>query len=202
MGGYGSGRRSSKAKLEDGLRLDLNRLLRCGQLRKHSWTSGTLTWSYVGCGEVIATVGYESDLSASDYQWLRLYYTITRYDEKTKMDYKIRLAKTRTNFGGERLWFICPLTGKRSSVLYSVSGSDYFASRSAYNALYRSQCKSPQDRAIDRMWKLKNRLGGEEFWLKPKGMHETTYQRKLQEIFDAEELCDYYLALMMSKYLK
>lgn len=201
MGGFGSGRQSSRSKLEDGLRLDLNKLLRKGQIRKHSWSRGTLTWSYVYSGEDAASIIYESSLINPQDQWLRLSYTLSRHGDKIPMDYKIRIISTNTNFGGSRLWFECPRTRKRATVLYCVYGCDYFYSRHAFRALYRSQSKSPYDRAIDKMWKLKNRMGGEVFWQKPRGMHERTFQRKLEEILDAEEICDAYLGQFLMQKL-
>lgn len=44
-------------------------------------------------------------------------------------------------------------------------------------------------RAIDKKWKLHDKLGGNKYYIKPKGMHQKTYDRLLQEYLDQEELC-------------
>lgn len=205
MGGWGSGRYgyTTTAKLDEGLRLDINKLKREGQVALHVWASGSLLWTRVSSGEQVASIGYEVNTTNPEDMWMRVHYTHTPYhsDEPEKMDYKIRLTTTQPNYGGKRLWFICPITGKRTSVLYSPSGSKWFASRYAYKLKYGSQSKGAQDRAIDRMWKLKNKLGGEEFYRRPKGMHKQTFERKLEEIWEAEEVADGYLAHYLLKFV-
>jgi hypothetical protein len=196
MGGYGSGRCSTTAKIDAGLKLNINKLKNDGMLELNSWRSGRLKWSNVCTDEETASIGYETNTLNPNDMWIRVHYTHTSYwdDEPDKMDYKIKLETTQPNYGGKRLWFICPLTQKRAAVLFSPSGSKWFASRHAFNLKYQSQSRSAHDRAIDRMWKLKNKLGGEEYWHKPKGMHWKTYERMVEEIDDAEDLCDGYLA--------
>lgn len=145
-------------------------------------------------GKEIGSIGYEINTLDADNMWVRLHYTHTPYGgEPAKMDYKIKLQATQPNYGGKRLWFTCPLTNKRTGVLYSTAGSKWFASRHAYSLKYASQSRGAHDRAIDRMWKLKNRLGGEYYWIKPKGMHQKTYERKLNDLFEAEQVCEKYL---------
>jgi hypothetical protein len=106
------------------------------------------------------------------------------------MDYKIRLTFTTPHYGGNRLWFLCPLTGKRTSILYSPPGSKWFASRYAYNLKYKSQSEGPFGRAADRKFRLQRKIGGDHYYKKPKGMHRKTYDRLLQEYFQAGEASD------------
>ena len=203
MGGYGSGRNGfcTTAKVDEGLKIDINKLKRDGMLNLNSCRSGGIKWTRLSTGEKTASIGYETNTLDPENMWMRVNYTHTSYydDETNEMDYKIGLETTQPNYGGKRLWFICPLTYKRAGVLFSPSGSKWFASRHAYNLKYQSQSRSPHDRAIDRMWKLKNKLGGNEYWRKPKGMHWKTFQRMVEEIHDAEEVCDAYLAQLVMK---
>ncbi len=203
MGGYGSGRNgfSTTAKVDEGLKLDINKLKRDGMLALNSWQSGSLAWTRVGTGEETGSIGYETNTLDKNDMWMRVHYTHTSHynDEPNKMDYKIKLETTQPNYGGKRLWFICPLTHERAGVLFSPPGSKWFASRHAYNLKYQSQSRSAHDRAIDRMWKLKNRLGGDEYLRKQKGMHWKTFERMVEEIHDAEEMCDAYLAQFVMK---
>jgi hypothetical protein len=46
MGGYGSGNRGGRPTIEDGLVLDLNKLIRDGLFRPGTWT-GSIIWSEV-----------------------------------------------------------------------------------------------------------------------------------------------------------
>jgi hypothetical protein len=76
--------------------------------------------------------------------YIRVYYTTTYPDgRKEYSDYKIKLAKTRCNFGGFRYWFVCPLVkdgkycGRRVAVLYLVG--KYFGCRHCYNLTYASR---------------------------------------------------------------
>jgi len=204
MGGYGSGRNgfSTTTKVDEGLKLDINKLKRDGLIYLNSWRSGSLTWTRVGTGEETGSIGYEVNTMDPNDMWMRVHYTHKTYwdDEPNKMDYKIRLETTQPNYGGKRLWFICPITQERAGVLFSPPGSKWFASRHAYNLKYQSQSRSAHDRAIDRMWKLKRRLNDEgDYWLKPKGMHWRTFHRLCDEIDEAEEICDGYLAQFVMK---
>lgn len=197
MGGLGSGRPESTAKIDAGKKLKLDHLLKQGSIIRGAHVHGILKWTnnYSGA-DAGSSIGYEANLSNPSDMWIRLHYTRTNHlGEKDDMDYKIRLSATPMHFGGERLWFICPHTGQRAGVLYSPPGSKYFTSRYAFKRLkYRSQSKSPYDRALTRRGRLQNNLGGEKYWIKPKGMHQKTYERKLDEFFKAEQVCDGYLA--------
>lgn len=203
MGGYGSGRNgfSTTTKLDEGLRLDINKLKRDGMLSFNSWRSGRLIWTRVSTGEEIGSIGYETNILNPDDMWMRIHYTHTPYGaDPIKMDYKIKLTTTQPNFGGKRLWFVCPLMGKKTTVLYSPSGSKWFASRYAYNLQYSSQSKSEHDRAIDKMWRAKDKLGKDGLYMRPKGMHESKYERILNEIDEAEAVCDNYLYQFIERF--
>ena len=68
MGGFGSGRYGGRPTVDGGLTLDLYKLIRDGLLRP---SSGTLTWTYVGSGERVASVPYH--LTMGDQRgWMRL----------------------------------------------------------------------------------------------------------------------------------
>jgi hypothetical protein len=80
---------------------------------------GTLTWSYVGSGERIAEMSYETRLDGDDGGdgEIRLRYTSTRGDsEQRQMDYRIHIFSTPQPFGG--WWFLCPRTGATVTKLY------------------------------------------------------------------------------------
>ena len=203
MGGFGSGRYGhiTTTKVDEGLKLDINKLKRDGLIGLNSSRSGTLTWTRVGTGEETGSIGYEVNTLDLNDMWMRVHYTHKSYwdDEPNIMDYKIKLETTQPNYGGKRLWFTCPLTHERVGVLYSPPGSKWFASRHAYNLKYQSQSRSAHDRAIDKMWKLKDRLGGHEYWRKPKGMHWSTYERQMKKVRQAEDVCNGHLIEVSEK---
>lgn len=200
MGGPGSGswyRWSSKPVVEDGLRLDLSRLIRQGNVVPGKWVGGTLIWSNVDTGEMTASIGYEANLTNQYGAWMRLHY---RHDDKPE-DYRVQLTTSVPNYGGKRWWFVCPSKGTRTAKLYLPNGGDWFASRQAYGLVYRSQREASFDRMIDRAHNLRRKLGGvagslQPFPKKPKGMHWRTYNRTLDEI---EFLEDTSMAMALQK---
>ena len=189
MGGSGSGRHwgCGRATVEDGLTLDINKLIRDGNIRPGGWCSGTLRWTHVASGEEVGSIGYEADLMAQDQSWVRLHYRVN--DEP--QDYRVTLETTRPNYGGRRWWFRCPATGWRVAKLHLPSGGQIFASRRAYGLAYQSQRERAYDRALTRTQNIRTRLGGspslaEPFPEKPKGMWWRTYCRLRGEAQEAE----------------
>lgn len=186
MGGPGSGnwfRWSTRPVVEDGLKLDMCRLIRGGNIIPGKWVSGSLIWSNVDTDERSASIGYEANMVDPEFAWIRLHY---KRDDKPE-DYKVRLTTTRPNYGGRRWWFVCPARGIRTAKLYLANGGNWFASRQAYGMAYRSQNECIEDRMATRAHSLRRKLGGpagfdEPFPEKPKGMHWKTYNRICDEI--------------------
>lgn len=94
----------------------------------------------------------------------------------------VNLVSTRCHFGGERTWFVCPLSacGRRTAKLYL--GLNHFGCRRCYNLSYISQSASARDRALMQAAKIRRRLGGQEaiafeFPDKPPRMRWRTYER-------------------------
>ncbi len=167
--------------------MDINKLVREGNIWPGQWRSGTLTWRRVTSGEEVGSIGYEANLIDPDDAWVRLHY---RQNGEPR-DYRVRLETTRPNYGGRRWWFRCPATGRRVAKLHSPSGGDIFASRRAYGLAYRSQREQSHDRALNRTQDIRMKLGGspslaEPFPDKPKGMWWRTYWRLRGEAQEAE----------------
>jgi len=164
--------------VENGLTLDLNRLLRDKLVLPGQHVRGTLTWNRTSNGKRIASIGYEADLQNHEAAWIRLQYTA----DGTPIDYFVHLTTTRPHFGGYRWWFSCPTTGTRAAKLYLPAGERRFASRHAYRLAYHSQNQTFMDRNLSRAQDIRRRLGGspslfEPFPWKPNGMHWKTYWR-------------------------
>ena len=124
-GGYQSG------FVDDGLTLDVNRLLQRFEILPGRYVSGTLRWT---TEDGLATVGYEASLVTLRRAWLRLSYTIADLGRGKidHHDYRIRLTTTRTHLGGIRWWFRCPATQLRTAKLYLPAKGSRFLSRRAY----------------------------------------------------------------------
>jgi hypothetical protein len=105
---------------------------------------------------------------------------------------RLRRVATPQPFGGRRWWFLCPRTGRRVTKLYLPDGALTFASRQAYQLVYACQREPAHERASRRACKLRGKLGGtgglDSDIPKPKWMRVATYDRKLEEIFAAEEV--------------
>ena len=85
MGGFGSGRHGGRPTVENGLTLDINRLIRQQCIVPGNHLAGTLTW-----GNNVASIGYEASLVSPDTAWVRLQYSVNGQPE----DYLVRLTST------------------------------------------------------------------------------------------------------------
>ncbi len=97
--------------------------------------------------------------------------------------YDLAVTRTSCHYGGQRYWWLCPKCKKRVGVLYLAG---IFVCRHCIGANYQSQLKQPLDRHYQRVAKIRKRLGwyggvamGE--YGKPKGMHQTTFNRLVNE---------------------
>ena len=185
MGGYNSGRHSRKGSLSDMRTLDVRTLQRDGQLRPGY--QFTLTWmrnSIVGAGtdlKSVKVVGSSINLKV-DKDCVTLAYSNSAHGgEWQPMSYPVRLSWTACHYGGERVWWLCPVEGcgRRVAVLY---GGAMFACRHCQQRGYQSQRESREDLESRRVNKLRARLGWKAGIFnsaggKPKGMHWTTYWR-------------------------
>lgn len=208
MGGYGSGRCGGQAIIENGLRLDVNQLVRDGLIRPMaSQHSATLIWRDVATGESRSRVGYTSHLEEASGH-MRLVYTITRgwSGEKHCLDYTIQLTTTPCRFGGRRWWFVCPLTSRRVSKLYLPVGGQKFFARQAYRIAYRCQRESPRDRALSRAFEARRRLGSHDgigdYILKPKWMRWQTFGRLMAKVDAAEHVVDWHTAVLVETLMR
>ncbi len=192
MGGVGSGHyyRSKQSNTDNASKLNINRMVSQGAIQAGARRKGV--WQWLINGEVHSSVSYTSDLLDIDNAYLELDYNTRLWGEKERVNYKIRLDYTQPHFGGYRFWFICPIKQIRAGVLYHPYGGKYFVSRQASNLKYASQSEGYADRAINRMWKAKNKLEYE--YCRPKGMHRKTYERLLNDVYRAEDACNQILA--------
>ena len=170
MGGWGSGRPSGngKRKAEDALPVDIRKWNRQGLIYPGSRI--TSSWS-VG-GRVYNTIGA---VALADRLILQYKYR----GESIEQD--IRFTWTRCNFGGKRIWFLCPCCSRRCAVVYTYE--KYFACRLCSNIAYQTQNETWQDRLFSQANRLRKRIGARPGAanplpiFKPKNMHQKTWDQ-------------------------
>ena len=177
--------------LQEGLKLDLNRLARHG-LITHGAKSApqSIRWTHSRTGEVIASGWFSADMR-SDIEGL-LYIHIGDLEQT------ITLVTLPRHYGGRQWFFVCPVTNRRASVLWLPRGAQHFASSHAWpgQVAYRSQFMTPIDRAHLGKERIKRRLIGEldpEEWdlpPKPKWMRWKTYHRLVEQFEGYEAAID------------
>jgi len=102
----------------------------------------------------------------------------------------VPLARSRSTFGA-RYWLRCPACGARRASLYLVAAVDVWRCRGCARLDYRTHCLSCAERARHRRRQLAARLGAAGAALdgrppKPRGMHRTTYARRLKALERAD----------------
>lgn len=131
----------SKATAEQSNALSIFWLKKYGYLSKGgNWKWGGIKWTY-GLSE--SNISFQIDTLEENY--IRLIYTHTNHwaDEKSEMNYKVKLTTSPCNYGGVRYWFVCPLSkngqycGRRVGVIYSIG--QWFGCRHCGEIAYNSQ---------------------------------------------------------------
>ncbi|MCH4248628.1 MAG: hypothetical protein LKF82_12510 [Acinetobacter populi] len=111
---------------------------------------------------------------------------ILNYTSKGKpFNYPVQIVTTPCNYGGVRYWFECPNCHKRVGKLY-IAENLMFECRKCQNLNYATQQNDKLGSVTTVLCRLRNRLNWEYEnalplpiykQIKPKGMHETTFQR-------------------------
>jgi hypothetical protein len=182
-----------RVRLETGLKLDLNRLVRNGFIRPGAATGPiNIAWRDSYFDEEIAAGIINANMSDPGIGWFRIRLT-------GGLDQQIFLVNRPRHFGGRQWFFQCPYLSCRATVLWKQPGARDFASRQkwARRVAYSSQFMGRIDRAHRGKAKINARLcsiGGFdpeewEFPPKPMWMRTRTYNR-------AEQKFDRYQAIL------
>jgi hypothetical protein len=176
--------------LESGLKLDLNRLVRHEVFRSATVPCASIKWTR--SADVTASGLLIWHLSARQGSlWVHL----------KALQQSIELIAARRNFGGVQWYFVCPMTGRRASVLWMPPGASCFASRQAWGreVAYASQFITAPFRALSRAHDIRHRLGDQEYTSvfdfpppsRPRWMHRYTYEALLERLAFYERKCDF-----------
>jgi hypothetical protein len=131
-----------RVRLEDGLKLDLNKLLREGL-----GPPGRIPWP----AEIRWTSNRSGEIAKG---WI----TLKKEDEDRgslrivlgSLEQRLDLITEPRHFGGRQWYFLCPVTGKKCSVVWLPPGAARFCSRQAWGkqVAYSTQFESTFERAI------------------------------------------------------
>jgi hypothetical protein len=176
--------------LQDGLKLDLNRLRKQRFVRPGTRTAAGIRWNNSYTDETIASGVITANMQ-NDYEgWFRI--------QLGALDQWIILVAQPRHFGGRQWYFSCPVTRRPVSVLWKPPGARQFRSRQAWGrqVAYASQFEGRDDRAWRGKRKINARLAVErepDDWdlpPKPKWMRWRTYQRYVDKYDRYEAVLD------------
>ena len=181
-----------RVRLESGLKLDINRLIRRGFIRPGVITGTVgIAWTDKYTGDEIASGLITADLSGIE-GWFRI--------QLGSLDQRIMLTTRRRHFGGRQWYFVCPYTNRPASVLWKPPGAQSFASRQKWQrqVAYASQFMDRDARAHQGKAKINSKLcsiGGfdPDQWdlpPKPKWMRWKTYNRMVEKFDRYEAMLD------------
>jgi hypothetical protein len=185
--------------LQDGLKLDLNRLARNGFVQFGANTGfREIRWTHSYWGE-IANGLITADMSDPADAWLRV--------EIGSLVQRITLVPQPRHFGGRQWFFLCPATHRLATVLWKPPGADRFCSRQTWGrqVAYSSQFQDATNRAHLGKARIKSRLIGsldpDEWELppKPKWMRWKTYNRHVERFDQYEAELEHGCALLAAK---
>lgn len=193
------GRARERVCLNDGLKLDLNRLARNGLIQRGSNTSARgIRWTHSYWGEIASGL-ITADLRCEREGWLRI--------QVGSLDQRIALVAHRRHFGGRQWYFMCPVRNRPASVLWKPSGAPQFCSRQTWGrqVAYQSQFHDATSRAHSGQARIKSLLIGDndpDQWdlpPKPKWMRWSSYNRYVERYERYEDVLNYGCAALAAK---
>jgi hypothetical protein len=183
MGGYFStrwGAERVRQTTDPLLKLDIHVLKRMealqpGSVRLLSWSLGDDP-----SGSIMTVMDRDRPILTLDYR------TQQPGEDWQHVQDQVALDTTPCNYGGERVWFLCPGCHTRRGVLFSVDG--IFRCRACHDLAYNSTREDPHERALRRCAELRSKIGGgfgQPVWTippKPDGMTYRRYHRIVDQL--------------------
>lgn len=187
--------------LQDGLRLDINRLAHRGFIRRGAQSGPIgIRWTSTYWDQEIASGIITADMSGEFDGWMKI--------QLGKLDQWITLVTHPRIFGGRQWYFMCPAMNRPVSVLWKPPGANRFCSRQGWGwraVAYRTQFLDTDGRAHAGQAKIKSRLIGncdpDEWALppKPKWMRWRTYNRYVERYDGFEAILDRDVPALLAK---
>ena len=174
-------RQRERVCLEQGLKLDLVQLARCGFIQFGGNVGPrSIQWNEWMSGELIASGVITADMSGSDFGWLQI--------NMDNFQQCVELILMPRHFGGGQWYFVCSELNRPASVLWRPPGALFFRCRQYWGrrAAYLCQFGNPIDRAHIGRAKLKAKLCSPDLddWRippKPPKMRWATYDRLIEQ---------------------
>jgi hypothetical protein len=188
--------------LQDGLKLDLNRLARQGFVRRGARSGPTgIRWSSIYWDQELTSGIITADMSGNHEGWLGL--------QLGNLEQSFTLVAQPRPFGGLQWYFTCPVLNRSVSVLWRPPGARDFRSRQAWGrqVAYASQFIDQINRAHLGKSRIKRRLiadlDPDEWDLppKPKWMRWSTYNRYVERYDKYEAFLNYGCAATLARLL-
>lgn len=183
---------SNKTEADNLKKIEIWWLKKFGYL--NGWKSGGVEWTSGWSGDK-SSIGITVSTMANE-NYIRFQYSQTEHNgEKKNFDYKARLVSTACNYGGERWWFVCPLTkngvpcNRRVGVLYK--DGDYFGCRHCYELTYQSKNENRSSKyhylfrllsSQKKIEKIRENMGREFYAGKP-----TKKFKKIMKIYEQDQ---------------
>src|SRR5215212_5412307 len=195
------GKSRQRVCLQDGLKLDLNRLAQNGFVRRGANLGiRRIQWTHSYWGE-IASGSISADMSGRDEGWLHI--------QLRSLDQWITLLPQNRHFGDRQWYFMCPIRNRAVSVLWKPSGATRFCSRQTWGrqVAYQSQFNDATNRAHGGQAKIKSKLIANldpaEWDLppKPKWMRWSTYNKHSERYDHYEDILDRGSVALAAKFL-
>ena len=192
-----------RVKLQDGLKLDLNNLIRKGFITPGTKTGPVgIQWrdnywdQQKGFGHITA------NMSGTVEGWLRI-------DLIGGADQWITLVPRQRYFGGHQWYFVCPYENRYVSVLWRPPGARNFACRQYWGrqVAYATQFLDRDNRAHYGQSRIKNRLiahlDPDEWSLppKPKWMRWKTYNSYVEKFDHYEAVLEDGMVELIAKFI-
>lgn len=180
--------------LESATRLDINHLMRSGV------TTGEFA---VRLGDEGSVGILNADLSDERSNWLRV--RLAGIDQTFLLEWQWR------HFGGKQWYIVCPMTGRRASVLYRPSDTPTFACQQHWRRRYgySSQFLTAYDRAHRNIRRIEARLSpvnlkGEDdgCYYRPRGMRQKTVERLWAELDRNEDILNERLVRVAARLMR
>jgi hypothetical protein len=131
MGGIGSGRKATTFDTDDCLAISLADLRRDGALKRYLWARRVREWVELRSRRTVGAVSIVADVDTGRI-------TIKGNAFGHPIDQKLEVVAQPLPYGGERFYVLCPLSGKRCTVLIIPPGKTFFASARGWGVAYAS----------------------------------------------------------------
>jgi len=169
---YNAGRPGWREKVEDTLRVDIRLCERFGRQKPEQ--NYVLFWRSVnfdGVGSVQVSINRASLLATISLIAVRV----------GSEENIIKITHTSCNFGGRRMWFLCPRCDKRAAIIFTKDR--VWACRTCLQLTYRSQCDGRISRLQKRQVKAETDLARIS---SRKGIHKKTRRRYWEKYVEAD----------------